>query len=84
MIEQRLEILDHPHVWRGVIADNVNTLKLLEAKRTGSGEWIAVVEIMKWNETETEARSIKSWHEKDAALEAAKRLTKESTYLKLP
>jgi len=81
MIERRLEKLDHPHVWQGVIADNVNTLKLLEAKRTGSGEWIAVVEIMKWNETDTEARSIKSWHEKhatrEAALVAAKRLTTE-------
>jgi len=86
MIEHRLEKIEHQEIWRGVIADNLNTLKLLEAKRTGSGEWVAVVEIMKWDETETEARSIKCWHEthptRETALEAARRLTKEhASYL---
>lgn len=56
-------------------------LKVWEAKRSGSGEWIASVEIMKWNLRENEARSIKSWTEKhptrEAALEATKRLTSE-------
>jgi len=81
MIQEKLEKIDPPHIWRGVMAENVEALKLWEARRTGFGEWIASVEIMKWNLRENEARSIKCWSERhptrEAALDAAKRLTNE-------
>lgn len=75
---------DHREIWRAVMTENVDALKLMEAKRTGSGDWIAVVEIMRWNEKGNEGTSIKSWEEKhptrEAALEAAKRLATENAH----
>ena len=63
------------------MADNSEMLKVLEAKRMGSGEWMAVVDLMRWNLRETEAGTIKCWHEKhptrEAALEAVKRMITE-------
>jgi hypothetical protein len=83
LIEQHVEekSSDHRSIWRGILADHTDLLKLMEARRTGSGEWVASVELMKWNESESEGECVKYWHEKhptrDAAIEAAKRLAQE-------
>jgi hypothetical protein len=83
LIEEHVEskIGDHRAIWRGILADNAEALKLMQARRTGSGEWIASVELMRWNESETEAKTVKSWYEKhptrEAAIEAAKLLAQK-------
>ena len=45
--------------------ENDELIKLVEVKRTGQREWVAAIDLIKWNENE-EGETVKDWPERCA------------------
>jgi hypothetical protein len=84
LVEERLrEDNEQEPIWRAVLEVAEQERSIRQVRRTGDGEWYAVVELFKWSEVDS-GEVVKEWSQRcptrDEAIELVHQLTAENAH----